>query len=87
MCRRHSRGRIPEQCESDNTAGRHIPESGRLENSGTIEIIGTFSEIKLPNYDGSIAGEGVINGFMVEMHSDATVYAASGQTTLKKGRC
>lgn len=56
---------------------------GRLENSGTIEAIGTFYEIKLPNYDGSIAGNGVINGFRVEMHSDALVYAASGQTTLK----
>ncbi|MBC5744054.1 Ig-like domain-containing protein [Lachnospiraceae bacterium MD308] len=66
--------------------GGIFQNQGRLENSGTIEIIGTFSEIKLPNYDGSIAGEGVINGFMVEMHSDATVYAASGQTTLKKGQ-
>lgn len=66
--------------------GGVFQNQGRLENSGTIDIIGTFSEIKLPNYDGSIAGKGAINGFLVEMHSDATVYAASGLTTLKKGQ-
>lgn len=66
--------------------GGVFQNQGRLENSGTIDIIGKFSEIKLPNYDGSIAGKGAINGFLVEVHSDATVYAASGLTTLKKGQ-
>ena len=56
---------------------------GRLINDGTIDAFGTFSEIKLSNYDGTIDGKGVINGFLVEMHSDAIVHAASGQTTLK----
>lgn len=66
--------------------GGLFQNQGRLENDGTIEASGTFSEIRLPNYDGSIAGEGEINGFLVEMHSDSTVYAASGRTVLKKGQ-
>lgn len=66
--------------------GGMFQNQGRLENSGTIDALGTFSEIRLPNYDGSIAGNGRINGFMVEMHSDSTVYAASGQTVLKGGQ-
>ena len=63
--------------------GGTYQNQGKLINDGTIDAFGTFSEIKLSDYDGTIDGKGVINGFLVEMHSDATVYAASGQTTLK----
>lgn len=66
--------------------GGMFQNQGRLENSGTINAVGTFLGIRLPNYDGSIDGKGRINGFMVEMHSDSTVYAASGQTVLKRGQ-
>ena len=66
--------------------GGLFQNQGHLENDGTIEAPGSFYTVRLTNYDGSIAGGGDINGFIIEMHNGFYVYAASGQTILRKGQ-
>lgn len=70
--------------------GAELQNRSRLENSGTIDIEGTFSTVLLTGYDGTIANTGTINGFIIEMrdtHNTQTVYGnatlASKNLTLK----